>query len=302
MNNIIVRVRGGLGNQLFQYAYAVALRNENPKYKIILDTREFAKYYWPFELDRFNLSDTEIYSDKKFKNDASVKFFHVYQRLYSMIKGHTYETSNRLIKKGKLYTGTFSPEIRKYDGRDIYLYGYFQDASVLEPIRKELSEIFTVKNLSESSLDYSNKIRPDSIAVSVRFARQEEIANNEKFVYGGFEDYKKCIEYIKEKRGNVQLVVFSNNIDKIKSDWQLGDLGSDVLYIENCSATEQIELMRKCNDFILANSTFSWWGAFLGAAEKDSIILAPRIWYEGKDIDETKLRFSGFTTMESVIK
>lgn len=293
MNNIIVRIRGGLGNQLFQYAYAVALQKANPGYKIILDAKEFGSYYWPFQLDEYDLKNTEIYYDKKFKCDFSMKKFHLYQYVYGLIKKRTYNTSERLIKKGKLYTGTFSPEIRKYDGRDIYLYGYFQDAALLEPIRAELAHIIKLNDLREHVAEYAEKIGPNAVAISVRVARQEELDNGEKFVYDGSDYYKKCLSEIKQTRGEVQPVVFSNNVEKIKQEGWFDDLGRDILYIENCSATEQLELMNRCRDFILANSTFSWWGAFLGAYDKDSIIIAPRIWYEGDDIDDTKLRFDG---------
>lgn len=298
MNNIIVRMRGGLGNQLFQYAYAVALQKVNPEYKIVLDAKEYSKYYWPFQLDEYELENTEIFSDKKFKCDFSMKVFHVYQYIYQKFKKHTYHTSKRLIKKGKLYTGTFSPEIKKYDGRDIYLYGYFQDAALLEPIRTDLARMITLKNLRSHVSDYVQKIGPNAVTVSVRVARQEEIDNGEKFVYDGADYYKQCLYRIKQKRGEVQPVIFSNNVEKIKQEGWFDELGQDILYIEDCSATEQLELMKRCRDFVLANSTFSWWGAFLGAAGKDSIIIAPRIWYCGEDIDDTKLRFDGFTVFD----
>lgn len=293
MNNIYVRVRGGLGNQLFQYSYALALQKVNPNYKIILDAKEYDDYYWPFQLNEYVTDGTEVSYGKKLKCDASMRFFHLYQFLYSRIKKHTYVTSERLIKKGKLYSGTFSPQIRKYDGKDIYVYGYFQDAAILQPLREELAEIIKLKNFSEKVSVYKKNIGPAAVAVSVRVARKEELANGEKYVYDGAEYYKNCLALIKQKRGEIQPVVFSNDVERIKSEAWFDDIGKDIIYIENCSATEQLEIMKNCNDFVLANSTFSWWGAFLGAAGKDSIIYAPKIWYEGEDVSDTKLMFDG---------
>lgn len=298
MNKIIVRARGGLGNQLFQYSYAYALQKANPDYKIIIDAREYDKYYWPFQLNEYDLMNTEISYDKKFKCDFSMKVFHVYQHFYCKLKKHTYITSDRLIKKGKLYTGTFSPEIRKYNGRDVYMYGYFQDAEILEPFRAELVETIKLKNESEAVNSYSEMICENAVAVSIRVARQEELESGEKYVYDGAEYYKKCLEFIKSIRGNIQPVVFSNNVELIKKEGWFDDIGQDIIYVENCSATEQIELMKKCRDFILANSTFSWWGAYLGATDKDSVIIAPKIWYEGEDINNTKLRFPGLMVFD----
>lgn len=300
MNKIIVRARGGLGNQLFQYSYALALQKVNPDYQIIIDAKEYDNYYWPFQLDEYELGNTEIYKNKKFKCDFAMKLFHVYQHFYTVFKKRTYQTSKRLIRKGKLFTGTFSPEIRKYDGRDLYMYGYFQDAALLEPIRENLMETITLKNLSDRVKSYIDKIGPGAVVVSIRVARQEELDNGEKFVYDGAEYYRKCLDYIKHKRGDIQPVIFSNNVERIKNEGWFDNIGDNILYIENCSATEQLELMKKCRDFVLANSTFSWWGAFLGATGKDSIVISPRIWYDGSDIDDTKLRFPGLITFDNI--
>lgn len=297
MNEIIVRARGGLGNQLFQYAYAYALQKANEGYKIIIDAGEYEKYYWPFQLDEYELGNAEIYRDKKFRCDCSMAFFHVYQHFYSKLKKRTYQTSERLIKKGKLYTGTFSPPIRRYGGKDIYMYGYFQDAAILEPIRVELAGQLKLKNPSQKVDSYAPLIGGNAVAVSVRVAREEELANGERYVYDGADYYKKCLDAVKRKRGNIRPVIFSNDVGRIRDEkWFEGYDG--VIYIEDCSATEQLELMRLCRDFIMANSTFSWWGAFLGSAGKDSLIICPRIWYEGMDIDQTKLRFTGLTVFE----
>lgn len=298
MNKIIMRARGGLGNQLFQYSYAYALQRVNPDYKIIIDAKEYSKYYWPFQLDEYGFDDTEVFYDKKFKCDFSMKVFHVYQHFYSALKKHTYNTSKRLIKKGKLYTGTFSPEIRKYDGRDIYMYGYFQDADLLIPVREKLAEIIKLKNLNDKVKSYLEKIKEEAVSVSIRVAKSEELEIGEKYIYDGAEYYKKCLDLIKQKRGKVQPVIFSNNINFIKEEKWFDDIAEDIIYVEDCSATEQLELMKYCRDFIMANSTFSWWGAFLGSVGKDSIIYSPKIWYTGSDIEKTKLRFPGLIILD----
>lgn len=302
MSKILVRIRGGLGNQLFQYAYALALRKYNAGYKIVLDIREFDKYYWPYGLSDFVLDeDVEILREGKAEYDRSIKFFHLYQYLYNKVKRRYYDTSERLLKKGKLYTTTFSPKLRNYNGKDIYMYGYFQDVAMLEPIRSELLQSMTLKNISNNVKRYKQSIKENSVVISIRVARQEEIDHGEKFVYDGAEYYKRCLEYIKKKRGDVQVVVFSNNISKIKDESWFNGVTDDVLYIEECSATEQLELMKGCRDFILANSTFSWWGAYLGACGKDSIIIAPRIWYTGDDIDDIKLKFDNMIIDDTIL-
>ena len=302
MNKIYVRIRGGLGNQLFQYAYAAALKEYNPSYEIILDKREFEKYYWPFELDKYKLDGSaQVFDGRKLKYDRSISFFHLYQYVYSKLTKKSYMTSSRLAKKGKLYTGVFSPEPRKYeDGRDLYLYGYFQDVDLIMPIRQKLIEQLSLKEYRAELNDYLSLIKEQSTAVSIRVARQEELKNGEKFVYDGKEYYLKCLAEIERRHGKQQVVVMSNDIDKIINEKWFADYEDDIVYVRDMTAGEQIEIFKKCRDFALANSTFSWWGAFLGAYGKDSVIIVPRIWYDGDRLEDTKLRFEGMMVDDEI--
>lgn len=290
--NITVRVRGGLGNQMFQYAYAYLLAKDYDKTSIFLDIREYKNYYWPFELDKFFLFGNDIFTTAKQKYDFKIKKYHIYQGLYRIIKHRSPNTfSPRLLKKGYLFCGQYSESVPINLPKDIFMYGYFQNASLLEPIREELCKIFSFKNVSENIQKYKKKISHNSLSISIRFAEDIELKNNEHYSYSGKDYYLKLINIISKRRGAPpQIIVTSNQIGRIiKEKWF--DSFENVVYIENCSPAEQLEILKSCKDFILSNSTFSWWVSFLGSYNKDSIILVPKIWFENIDINSTKLFF-----------
>ncbi len=292
---IYVRVRGGLGNQMFQYAFAYLLSKYSDKSDIILDVREFVDYYWPFELDKFCLPKNYLISHDKLDYDRKIKSYFFYQGIYRKLhhKSPTRLKKN-LIKKGYLFCGQCCemPDVNILPAT-LYLFGYFQNASFYEPIRSDLCSIFTLAEKTKNVNYYLDKIKPNSVSINIRLARQEELDNGEKYIYSNKNDYARMAnEIMKRRQENVQLVISSNNLDKIRKEkWFEGF--KDVIYIENCSAIEQLEIMKHCRDFILSNSTFSWWIGYLGSYQKDSIILAPEIWFQNQNIRDVKVKFEG---------
>ena len=291
-NNVYVRVRGGLGNQMFQYAYALALANYN-KRRIILDIREYKDYYWPFNLNSFVLADSVlINAEDKLPYDFKIKLFHIYQFIKRKISKKELLPPKCLLKKGYIFTDIFSPDpsLINEEG-NIFLYGYFQDVKYLLPIQKELYESFTLIEKSHTLIQYLSLVDNNALAISMRFAEDIELAKGEKYIYSDSKYYIDAIEYIFQHKEEKQLVVMSNSIEKAKKLLKEKFSSSEIVFIENLSAQEQIEVFKKCNDFIISNSTFAWWGAFLGSYGKDSIIISPRTWYQGTDIDSTHLFF-----------
>ena len=93
-------------------------------------------------------------------------------------------------------------------------------------------------------------------------------------------------EIVHEKYENekVCVLVFSDEIGKAK---QL-DFDAEKIFVEGLSPAQQLTLMKKCQDYVISNSSFSWWGAFLGASD-NSIVIAPNIWYDTKEPTERTL-------------
>ena len=112
--------------------------------------------------------------------------------------------------------------------------------------------------------------------MSVHIRRGDYLENP---MYGGIcteEYYKKAIDYIKQRVENAKFYLFSNDMPYVQDRFR----GEEFVYVENNSEDKgyiDLYLMSLCKHHIIANSSFSWWGAWLNAA-KSKIVVAPSIW------------------------
>ncbi len=296
---IVVKLMGGLGNQLFQYSYAYLISKKFNYDSIVLDNRLVLKNNAFNTIEDFVLDSKSMFSREKQKYDAAVKRNRIYQYIYAKLHGHRPNClNNRLLKKGFLFCGRYCelPEMDLPD--DIYLYGYFQDAYLIDEVRDDLVKATTLKNKREHLKNYEKVIKANSVSISVRTLTEAERKKGVNFVYSGKNYYINLVKKIQDKRQEkLQLVITANDIKRIKEEGWF-DGFEDVIYVEDCSPTEQLTLMKQCRDFILSNSSFSWWGAYLGSYKKDSIVIFPPVWYGGDKTSTTKLLFDGIDIAE----
>ena len=291
MNKIIARMRGGLGNQLFilAFAYYIAeLNNENAV--IELDTREY-KTYKIRDFELFKLIDDSklsiMYEAEKHPfYDITREMFHVIQRL------NRNETNSIkwLSRLGYYYSRRSPLSVPLTNANTAFVYGYYQNSEIASRVRKRLLEHIPSNTVSINGYDPSKP----SIAISIRWGQD--------YVDAGWpicdaEYFRKGIQHIieqKYKDKEVQVLVFSDEIEKaIQSN-----LHEKAIFVKGLSSAEQMKLMMTCDDYVIANSSFSWWGAFLGRKE-DSIVVLPKYWYEhGGKTRDTKLLYENTYIME----
>lgn len=303
MKKIYVRIRGGLGNQMFEYAYAYVLSLMNPDSYIFMDIKELNNYYWPFGLNDFVLTNRSFTTSERLRYEKEIAVFRALQFFRRKIFGISQtKVSERNFKKGNIFCG-FYCDLPSVDiPNQVFLYGYFQNADVLIKHRDKLYNVFSLKNVGNNIEKYIASIKQNSVSVSIRFANESETSENMNFVYKTKDYYINLVNKIIKYRGyEPQIVVSSNNIDKVIFEKWLGDF-KDVVYIKDCTATEQIEIIKHCKDFIISNSTFSWWAAFLGTSKSNGIVLSPKIWFDGIDICKTKLLFPNLIIDDELIK
>ena len=116
------------------------------------------------------------------------------------------------------------------------------------------------------------------MAVHVRHGDYLSPQNRNTYVCLPFNYYQKAISYLEEKIENLTIYVFSDDINWCKQQFQFT---KNVVFIDESisnSAQVDFELMRNCKHFVIANSTFSWWPAWL-AANHDKIVIAPKTWF-----------------------
>lgn len=301
-------MRGGLGNQLFILGYGLFLMNNSTEtVQLIVDRREYSFYKKrKYEIDELSISKNLKDYDKKddsnsLKYDIAINILHfrqfVMRKLYSfkqVFSAANNRASQSQEDKKKNQNGksiglekrlgivyeTTSITIDDIKMDNIYLYGYFQDVSPLLKIRKKLINMFTLKDESNIK-EYLDQIKQGhhNIAISMRLGL-DFIKDNRPIFKKEF--YEKALNEI--WRPGSQIFLFSDELQQAK---ELID--KDYICVSECSPAEQLYLMSKCDDFIISNSSFAWWGAFLGHNESRRIY-APEYWNKTPTI-HTKLYY-----------
>jgi hypothetical protein len=280
---IIVRLMGGLGNQMFQYALGrriSLLRNTNVKTDVsFLNDRSYNHTTRKFELDVFSanipiVSDAEL---KKFIAVQESKIKKGIQRTFPFIFPYytigepKHEFDSQILN---------SPE-------NSLLIGYWQTEKYFLPIHNSIRGDFAFKK----PLDGLNQTLADKMAsrnsVSVHIRRGDYIHHPETSSFHGscsVEYYTAAIELIKSKVNNIHLYIFSDDIS-----WTKSNMNFDVsaTYIDNNiegNSYIDMQLMSLCKHNIIANSSFSWWGAWLNN-NPDKIVVAPAKWFNDSSVN-----------------
>lgn len=287
MDKIVARMRGGLGNQLFILACAYYVKGIcDTDTEIVLDTREYKNYkvrnFEIFDLiqdEKLRLFDEKV--DKSIVYECSRKIYHIVQKF---MENHE-PIKPLLLNNGLIYSKRSAEGIENIQiKKSVFLYGYFQDAKMAIKVKKILND-YICDNDNYEKIELDPHV--NYIAVSIRwgedYIRQGWPICSERYFQEGIQ------EIINEKYKNKEVCVlfFSDEIEKTKN------ISCDVhkKYIRNLTSAQQLLLMKKCQDFVISNSSFSWWGAFLGAS-KESIVIAPDIWYATKEkTTETNLLY-----------
>ncbi|MEI7620361.1 MAG: alpha-1,2-fucosyltransferase [Candidatus Falkowbacteria bacterium] len=279
---IITKLTGGLGNQMFQYAVgrAVAERNKT-NLKIDLSGYEHQIGITPrqYELFLFNIQEdfSTLEENKKIKGLELNGFL---KRLLNKLHVRL-GSSNYIIEKHH----NFDPTILKLED-GVYLEGYWQTEKYFSDIADIIRLEFTLKDkYNNLNPEILNKI--DSYnSVSMHIRRGDYVSNQETSEYHGIcslEYYRKAISLIAEKSPNPVVFIFSDDLkwceENLKIDWP-------IVFVEGNKGYEDLIMMSRCKHNIIANSSFSWWGAWLNN-NPSKMVIAPAEWFADKSINTT---------------
>lgn len=262
---VIVRLTGGLGNQLFQYALGRSIEI-NCGADVSYNTSSIAlKNNRRFMLSLFNTKVAT--TDEPFPQTLA-------ERLLSALSGKTY-----IREKYLQYMSSLFSRIKK--SGTFYLEGYWQTEKYFQNIREQLLSEMTLKNpYSKSAQAFSEAIaRATSVALHVR--RGDYVTNPGAHATHGICDleyYHKAVETITEKVPDSHFFVFSDDIAWVKENLELDSACTTYVSDSGMLDEEELLLMSECVHTIIANSSFSWWAAWLNR-NPDKIIIAPKHWF-----------------------
>lgn len=274
---VIPRIRGGLGNQLFEYAAArrIALVNNA---QLVLDSVSGFQFDHAYQ-QRYQLEHFNITAPLATPAERLEPFERVRRYVMRCISQQVPFDKRKYIQQ----------EGNEFDSRllqlklrgDLYIEGYWQSENYFADIAQLIRNDLIIKPpLDTLNLQTSRIIQScTAVAVHVRFfdtpSKNEQ--NNADAYY-----YAAALELMKERVPDAHYFLFSDNVDAARSLIRLSDHQITVVSHNQGDATAYADLwlMTQCKHFIIANSTFSWWGAWL-SAHKDKIVIAPGFVVQG---------------------
>ena len=275
---IIVKIQGGLGNQLFQLALALVLKTNNPNETIAIDQTFFktADASVTPRKKSIELLNIEHFPDKTIKDLKSGNIF-------LRIKNSFLKKNETLIINEN--SKTFIPSILK-SKTNTFLNGYWQSYKYFDEISNLIKKQFTLKNpLTQTSEQQKKIISIKPVSISVHLRRGDYLTKYSN-IYSqlSLDHYYKAIDQIKTKldKNVICVFVFSDDIEWCKQNFKLKD---EVVFIENPPSKpdhEDLFLMSYCTHNIISNSSYSWWAAWLNT-NADKIVIAPKNWYKQQE-------------------
>ena len=275
---IISKLIGGLGNQMFQYAAGRSLSlSLETEYRI--DISDFNNYslHNGYELQKVFSCDVPLASKSDVKSIIGGDF----QRSFNdfLLYAGLDFFSNKSFYREKSYN--FSNNFFNLSP-PAYISGYWQSEQYFSCISSQIRSDFTfIQPYSQDNLYVKDLIRSSSSSISVHIRRGDYLTNNKANLFHGLCSllyYKDAVKYITDRIIDPTFFIFSDDPDWV-NEYLILDFPT---YIVNhnfgSESYNDMRLMSICDHHIIANSSFSWWGAWLNPSDK-KIIIAPKQWF-----------------------
>lgn len=274
---LVVNVLGGLGNQMFQYAVgrALALRLNRP---LKLDVSDFRNYrlHNGFELTRVFSDAMDLATREDMREVLGWQSAAVVRRILLRPRMAGLRNANFILE----------PHFHHWPGINAvpakaYLIGYWQSEKYFKDFESDIRTRFTFR----SPLSDSQKMLVDDIvntnAVSVHVRRGDYVGSKKTNAVHGvcsIEYYKAAFQYFQERLVKPIFYIFSDDME-----WVRGNISSvaEMRYVDGNLGLDShcdMRLMSLCKHHIIANSSFSWWGAWLNPYP-DKMVVAPKQWF-----------------------
>ncbi len=277
---LILKLKAGLGNQLFQYAYARA-RALRSNTDLEIDTSWYNNISSKDTVRTFDLSHYNIQA--KLHNRQQPAHIQFLKKILNKVKRDICKENDFTF-----YTKYLSPISKN---RMLYVEGYFNSEKYFldysDTIRKELSLKNPLGQKAVEAEEYiKNLIAENKIPVLIHVRRGDYVTNQNAANFHGIKTntyYIDAIAKLREKLGtdfsNTIFILASDDVEALRNDIVpvLNNTPYYILSNPDIKNYEEIHLMSLCSHFIIANSTFSWWGAWL-SKNTNKIVIGPKEW------------------------
>lgn len=290
---IIVRLFGGLGNQLFQYAAGRRLsRMHDTTLKLDVSHFQYDKLR-SYELEPFSIQQEFATAEEimELKGTAKRGLDRIAFSVGQKLRPYYHRSIFREARSGRL-----DPNILK-TCKNVYLDGYWQSEKYFVNIKDVIRREFVVKyELDDQNREMANKIAgTESVSIHVR--RGDYVSDlRTNMPVCGLDYYERCVKLISKTVSDAHFYVFSDDRDWIVENLPFDHATTFVTHNDVNKGYEDLRLMSMCKHNIIANSSFSWWGAWLNP-NVNKIVLAPRKWHKDESIDTHDLLPEGWISI-----
>ncbi len=282
---IVIRLKGGMGNQMFQYAFGLQMADLlDTELKVdlssLLDRSKGDFVYRNYDLPIFKINDSLLMNQQLLKTIYKPKV----QRVTKWVR--QYINSGKTFIKEKHFH--FQPELITIPTDNAVYEGWFQSEkyfkNIANIVRKEFEFIDPILEISKPLLNEINT--SNAICLNVRrtdFLKVDTLNTTDKHYF--FEAAKYMIEHIK----NPIFYVFSDDVEWCKKNIVL-DAPVTVVGHEHKGQKfgNYMQLMTACKHFIIPNSSYAWWAVWLNK-HPNKIVIAPKNWFNDATIDTSDL-------------
>ena len=271
----IVNIIGGLGNQMLQYAYAICLKTQHPKEDVYVDIGHFRGYdiHNGYEIDR-------IFGQKL----PTARWWHIIRVSWYLPWYKPSRLLRRILPRRK--TECIENPLRKYETiysdweGDGYFEGYWHYSELQRPYINEIRDAFTFPEFKDEKSKQISELMCSTEAVAIHVRRGDYVHATNFMGICTPEYYKKALVRAFTFCNNPELFVFSDDIDYCEdlfSDYKQKYNIHYINYNKGLESFRDMQLMTFAKINIVANSTFSWWGAWLNQRE-NHIVICPNRW------------------------
>ena len=278
---IVTRLLGGLGNQMFQYAFGLHLADKTAQ-ELFVDVSGFETYnLHALAINHFAITARQLPQAQQRRVPGRYRGESRLREGVRQLTGrfHRAEKAPLKLRREKPFgfrTGYLAP------AKNLYLDGYWQGETFFPGMRTRLRQEFFLANAlsSQSTAIATRMTQCESVAVHVR--RGDYVTNPETGrIYRSLnaDYYRACLHDLRQFAPNLRVFLFSNDIEWCLSNLDVGIPFTPVTHNDASTAHEDLNLISQCRHAIIANSTFSWWGAFLGDEEPRRRVYYPDPWF-----------------------
>lgn len=262
----LIKMTGGLGNQMFIYAFYLRMKKSFPNVRIDLSDMVHYKVHYGYEMHRvFNLPHEEFCINQPLKKVMEFLFF------------------KKIYERKQKPDGLYPYYEKRYGWPLLYFKGFYQSERYFADIEDEIRRAFAFdrSRASERSLRMAAQMAADPHAVSLHVRRGDYLQSQHWATTGSvcqLPYYRNAVAEMNRRIATPTFYVFSDDLAWVKENIPL----ENAVYVDwnkGEDSWQDMMLMSCCHHHIICNSTFSWWGAWLNP-RKDKMVLMPDRWFQ----------------------